>query len=210
MTDATAAEQGPPPDAPDRAVADDRAARPEVRVGSSTDALTPVSVAERTLAAGVRQWGALALVAVAAVVADQWTKQLVASRVDVGDEVVLAGPFSIHRVENTGIAFGLFPDATSAVVVLTALVVAWMLVFFARAGARHPVLPVGLGLVLGGSVSNLVDRVRLGSVTDFVDIGFWPAFNLADTFIVVGVAVLLAALFATDRRTARSHRASVL
>ena len=64
-------------------------------------------------------------------------------------------------------------------------------------------LPVGLGLVLGGSVSNLVDRVHLGAVTDFLDVGFWPAFNLADTFIVVGVAVLLATLFAADRNDAR-------
>ena len=62
-----------------------------------------------------------------------------------------------------------------------------MLVFFARSGARHPVLPVALGLVIGGSVSNLVDRVRLGHVTDFLDLRYWPAFNLADSFIVIGV-----------------------
>ena len=66
-----------------------------------------------------------------------------------------------------------------------------MLVFFARSGARHPVLPVALGLLIGGSVSNLVDRVRLGHVTDFLDLRYWPAFNLADTFIVVGVAILV-------------------
>ena len=71
-----------------------------------------------------------------------------------------------------------------------------MLVFFARSGARHPVLPVALGLVIGGSVSNLVDRVRLGHVTDFLDFRYWPAFNLADSFIVVGVAILLGSLLA--------------
>ena len=59
-----------------------------------------------------------------------------------------------------------------------------MLVFFARSGARHPVLPVALGLVIGGSLSNLLDRVRLGYVTDFLDLRYWPAFNLADSFIV--------------------------
>ena len=69
-----------------------------------------------------------------------------------------------------------------------------MLVFFARSGARHPVLPVALGLVLGGSIANLLDRVRLGHVTDFLDFRFWPAFNLADVFIVVGVATLFGAL----------------
>ena len=85
-------------------------------------------------------------------------------------------------------------------IALTAVAVAWMLVFFARSGARHPVLPVALGFVLGGSVSNLLDRVRLGHVTDFLDLRYWPAFNLADTFIVVGVAILFAALAGADRR----------
>jgi signal peptidase II len=75
-----------------------------------------------------------------------------------------------------------------------------MLFYFARSGARHPVLPVALGLLVGGSISNLVDRVRLGHVTDFLDLRFWPAFNLADSFIVVGVAVLLAALVSAERQ----------
>ena len=86
---------------------------------------------------------------------------------------------------------GFFASATSIVIVVTAIAVAWMLVFFTRSGARHPVLPVALGLVLGGSLGNLLDRVRLGHVTDFLDFRYWPAFNLADSCIVVGVFVLL-------------------
>jgi signal peptidase II len=78
-----------------------------------------------------------------------------------------------------------------------------MLIFFARSGARHPVLPAALGLLIGGSISNLLDRVRLGHVTDFLDLRYWPAFNLADTCIVVGVALLMAALVAADRRPRR-------
>jgi signal peptidase II len=69
---------------------------------------------------------------------------------------------------------------------------------FARSGSGHPLLPVGLGLVVGGSVSNLLDRIRLGHVTDFLDFGFWPAFNLADSFIVAGVAILLGLLVSAD------------
>ena len=88
-------------------------------------------------------------------------------------------------------------------IALTAVAVVWMLVYFARSGARHPVLPAALGLLIGGSVSNLVDRVRLGHVTDFIDFGWWPAFNLADSFIVIGVAILLAALVGADRRPKR-------
>ena len=81
-----------------------------------------------------------------------------------------------------------------------------MLVFFARSGSRHPVIPAALGLLIGGSVSNLVDRVRLGHVTDFLDLGWWPAFNLADTFIVLGVTILLVALVAGDRPPERPKR----
>ncbi len=170
------------------------ARRVDVRVGSATNGLAPVSVAERSLAAGPWHWTALALVAGTAIAADQATKALVSHRLDLGEEVDVAGVASIHHVQNSGIAFGLFSGATPIVIALTAVAVAWMLVFFARSGSRHPILPIGLGLVIGGSVSNLTDRVRLGHVTDFVDLRFWPAFNLADTFIVVGVAVLLAAV----------------
>ena len=72
-------------------------------------------------------------------------------------------------------------------IVVTAIAVGPDARFFTRSGGRHPVLPVALGLVLGGSIGNLLDRVRLGHVTDFLDFRFWPAFNLADVFIVVGV-----------------------
>jgi len=179
---------------------------PDVRIGSTTNALRPISAAERPLGAGARQWVGLGAIAVAAVGADQLTKQVVARTLALGEEVHIAGPLSIHHVQNSGIAFGLFSEATSIVIVLTALAVAWMLVFFARAGRRHPILPVALGFVLGGSIANLLDRVRLGHVTDFLDVRYWPAFNLADTFIVVGVAILFAALAGADRQSQRPRR----
>jgi signal peptidase II len=178
----------------------------DVRVGSTTDGLTPISVAVRPLGASWPQWISLGAVALAAVIADQLTKAIVTSRLDLGDEVHVVGPFSLHHVTNSGIAFGLFASATSIVILLTSVAVAWMLYFFARSGGRHPVLPVALGLVIGGSVSNLVDRVRLGHVTDFLDVRYWPAFNLADTFIVVGVAALLFALVLSDRKSSRPRR----
>jgi signal peptidase II len=177
--------------------------RVDVRVGSSTNALRPISSAERRLNAGVTQWVALLVVAGTAVIADQLTKSIVTTRLPIGDAVASLGPFSIHHVQNTGIAFGLFAHSTTAVIVLTAAAVTAMLVFFARQAQRHPLLPVALGLVIGGSVSNLVDRVRLGHVTDFLDFLYWPAFNLADTFIVVGVALLFVSFVASDRTSPR-------
>ena len=177
--------------------------RSDVRVGSSTNGLAPVSFAERSLAAGTAQWAALGAIALAALAADQLTKWIVASNLGLDDGVHVVGPFWIHHVRNSGIAFGFFSQATAVVILATAIAVGWMLVFFGRSGARHPVLPVALGLVIGGSVSNLLDRVRLGYVTDFLDFRYWPAFNLADTFIVVGVLVLLAALLRAEREPRR-------
>ena len=166
----------------------------EVRVGSATDALTPLSRATRSFAATRAQWLALAAIALAAVIADQVTKHVVASHLRLGEGLHVVGPFTIRHVENSGIAFGFFSSATAAVIVVTVIAIA----YFARSGARHPVLPVALGLVIGGSISNLADRVRLGFVTDFLDFRYWPAFNLADSFIVIGVGILLAALVLSE------------
>lgn len=174
----------------------------DVRVGSTANALQPISSAERSLAAGSAQWIALLVVAGAAVVADQVTKQVVGRTLPLGNSVDIIGPFSIRHVQNSGIAFGLFASRTAPVIGVTAVTVGLMLWFFARSGRRHPVLPVALGLVVGGSIANLIDRVRLGHVTDFLDLVAWPAFNLADTFIVVGVAILFGTLVLADR----SHR----
>ena len=180
----------------------------DVRVGSSTDGLAPVSFAERSLGAGPMQWVALTAIAFAAVAADQLTKHIVASQLALGDGVHVLGPFWIHHVRNSGIAFGFFSQATAVVIVLTGLAVAWMLVYFARSGARHPILPVALGLVIGGSTSNLLDRVRLGYVTDFLDLRWWPSFNLADSFIVVGVVILLTTLVLSERDPRRPRTIS--
>jgi signal peptidase II len=185
----------------------------DVRVGSTANALQAISTAERSLGASVAQWIALGAVALAAIVADQLTKQVIARTLAIGESVDVAGPFSIHHVENSGIAFGLFASRTTLVIAVTAVAVALMIGFFARSGGRHPLLPVALGLVLGGSVSNLVDRVRLGHVTDFLDFSAWPAFNLADTFIVVGVALVFATLVLADRpqmHGSRDARTSLL
>jgi signal peptidase II len=168
--------------------------------------LTPLSRATRSFAATRVQWLSLGAIGVAAVVADQVTKHVVATSLQLGEGLHVVGPFSIRHVENSGIAFGLFSNATPAVIVVTAIAVAWMLAYFARSGARHPVLPVALGLVIGGSVSNLADRVRLGFVTDFLDFRYWPAFNLADSFIVIGVGILLAALLLAEREPRAPRR----
>jgi signal peptidase II len=179
------------------------ARKQEFRPGSRSDGLAPISVAARSLAARPRHWAALGAIAGAAIVADQLTKHIVASKLWLDENVKVLGPFSIHHVQNSGIAFGLFAQATGLVIVLTLVAIGWMIVYFSRSGARHPLLPVAVGLLIGGSVSNLADRIRLGHVTDFLDLRYWPAFNLADSFIVIGVAILLGALVSADRAPRR-------
>ena len=149
------------------------------------------------------QWVALAVIAGTAIVADQLTKSIVSTRLPIGDTAVRDRPVQHPPRQNSGIAFGLFANSTTAVILLTATAVAAMLVFFGRTAQRHPLLPVALGLVIGGSIANLIDRVRLGHVTDFLDFAYWPAFNLADTFIVVGVGLLFASFVAADRTSPR-------
>ena len=179
------------------------ARKQEFRPGSRSDGLAPISVAARSLAARPRHWAALGTIAGAAIVADQLTKHIVASKLWLDENIKVLGPFSIHHVQNSGIAFGLFAQATGLVIVLTLVAIGWMIVYFSRSGARHPLLPVAVGLLIGGSVSNLADRIRLGHVTDFLDLRYWPAFNLADSFIVIGVAILLGALVSADRAPRR-------
>ena len=133
----------------------------DVRVGSSTDGLAPVSFAERSLAAGAAQWLALGTIVFAAIAADQLTKYIVASQLQLDDGVHVLGPFWIHHVQNSGIAFGLFSSATAVVIVFTAIAVGWMLIFFGRSGARHPILPVALGLPRPALLARVQPRRQL-------------------------------------------------
>jgi len=103
------------------------ARKQEFRPGSRTDGLAPISVAARSLAAHPRHWLALGAIACAAVAADQLTKHVVASQLRLDENVDVVGPFSIHHVQNSGIAFGLFAQATSVVILLTLVAVGWML-----------------------------------------------------------------------------------
>ena len=184
----------------------DRTPTVDVRVGSATDGRVPVSVATRSYAPTVAQWLSLAVIALACVAADQVTKAIVRSELAFQESVELAGPFAIHHVRNTGIAFGLFPGSANPVTILTGVAVIWMLVYFARSGGSRPLMPVAFGLLLGGSLTNLGDRIRQGYVTDFIDPQYWPAFNLGDVFITVGVILLLGTFLLGDRRSSGLHR----
>lgn len=176
----------------------ERGRSPDLRIGSTAPGDLIVSVAERSFAADRFHWLAfVALVAVTAT-ADQVGKRVAAAQIAFGDSVDWLGPLGFTHVRNSGIAFGLFADFTPAIGLLTALVLVGLVGYFARAGATHSLAPLALGLIAGGSASNLADRLRLGYVTDYLALPHWPSFNLADCFIVAGVAVVALTLARAD------------
>ncbi|MEK7849150.1 MAG: signal peptidase II [Chloroflexota bacterium] len=123
-------------------------------------------------------------------VADQLTKLWVRSYLTVGESVPLLGPVRLTHVANPGAVFGL--PGHPLVLIALILIVLFVLVLTYRQPYFDSLLlrPV-LGMLLGGGVGNLIDRLRLGYVTDFVDLRVWPVFNLADSVIVVGTIALL-------------------
>lgn len=136
--------------------------------------------------AWVRATGLAALV----VLADQVSKAIAASALGSGERVDLVLGFELADVRNRGIAFGLLADGQVLVVVVTALALVLILGYFALNPTR-PGLWIGVGLVLGGAIGNLVDRVRVDEVTDFIDPPLWPAFNVADIAIVIGILLIV-------------------
>lgn len=98
--------------------------------------------------------------------------------------------FRFTHVSNTGAAFGLFPGGSPFFTVVAIAVAAIIVVYNFGLPAGHFLLRLALGLQLGGALGNLIDRFRLGHVTDFLDFGRWPVFNVADTSIVAGVVIL--------------------
>lgn len=129
------------------------------------------------------------MIAVLVVIADQLSKSAVTARIDPGHAVDVLGPLRFTLTYNDGIAFGLAGGKGVLVILLAAVALVALGAFIATAPARWPTAVAG-GLILGGAAGNLIDRFRIGHVTDFILLPSWPAFNLADTAITIGVIVL--------------------
>ncbi len=154
-------------------------------------------------------WSRAALVAAAVVALDQVVKALVRGAIEVGERRDLVAFLDLVHVRNRGVAFSALEGQTALVVVVIAVALVALLWYFARHAAR-PLLWLPTGLLLGGAAGNLVDRIRLGAVTDFLKLPSWPAFNVADMAITVGVVGLLVVVELgerADRRAAEKGRA---
>ena len=140
--------------------------------------------------------GGLALLVVAL---DQATKALVRSEIRHGERENVFLGVDLVNVRNRGIAFGLWDDGGTLLTVLTLVALALLVAYFVARPDR-PLAWLPTGLLVGGAGGNLLDRVRDGAVTDFVDLPFWPSFNLADASITLGVLSLLYVLEGGGRR----------
>lgn len=173
---------------------------PEIRVGANGDALTPVSTARRSYAPDTVGWTVFALVAATAAAADGLAKDVVSDRLVYGVDRHLLGPLSLTHTTNSGIAFGLFPTRAGLAALLGLVILVGLVCFYARVGGDDARLAPAFGLLIGGSLGNLADRLRFGRVTDFVEVRFWPTFNLADLFILAGIVMLLLIFWRADSR----------
>ena len=141
-------------------------------------------------------WSWLLLPALAFIILsiDQYTKYLIRSSLHLYEVVTpipaLSHLFNLTFVKNTGAAFGLFPNGSTLFVIIALVVTAGIALYFHHIPRGEWLLKISLAMQFGGAMGNLLDRVRLGYVVDFVDFHMWPVFNFADTFIVVGVMLL--------------------
>ena len=151
-----------------------------------------------------RAWSRAGLVLAVVVLVDQVTKRLVRSGLAVGEEDPILPAVKLVHVRNSGVAFGAFEGGGVIVVALVAAGLGALLFYFFT-HAERPWAWLPTGLLLGGALGNIIDRIRDGAVTDFVKLPGWPAFNVADMAITFGVLALLLVLERGDGDEARGR-----
>jgi signal peptidase II len=152
----------------------------------------------------VKDYLVLALIAGPIVVLDQWSKAFVRTSLPMG---AIWSPWEwltpyarIVHWQNTGVAFGMFQGQSTVFAILAVIVSAIIIYYYPRIAREDWILRLALGLQLAGALGNLVDRVTVGHVTDFISVGSFAVFNVADASISVGVVVLLISVWLQERR----------
>jgi signal peptidase II len=164
---------------------------------------------EEPTSGGFTRAAILLLTALAILIADQLTKALVVANLTVGEKArVLGDVVQVWHAQNRGAAFSLFQGGTALFLIVSVLSIGMVAYFHRTLRGRSPWLHVVLGIILGGTLGNFIDRLRQGYVTDWLSVGIgdarWPTFNVADSSVVVGIGILVIYLFLTspDRREA--------
>jgi signal peptidase II len=140
--------------------------------------------------ATTRAWSLAGALCAFVILVDQVAKAVIEAHVTLGERIEVLGPLKLTLSHNSGVAFGLAGGGGAALVVVTILALGVVLYLFSRNPTRSGMW-IATGLLAGGAVGNLADRVRRGSVTDFIELPHWPPFNLADMSITAGVLLLV-------------------
>jgi len=144
---------------------------------------------------------------------DQYTKLLVRQNLALGESWMpwasLAPYARILHWYNTGVAFGLFQNGGIIFVLLPLVIVVGIIVYFQKIPNQDWALRLALSLQLGGAIGNLIDRLTIGHVTDFISVGNFPVFNVADSAITVGVIVLILGVWLQERREKKAREAAI-
>ena len=153
----------------------------------------------------IQRYWPIATIAALIVALDQWTKWLVRVNVPEGgvwlpESVAWLSPYArIVHWHNTGAAFGMFQNASMVFTVLAFIVIAAIIYYYPHVENSDWSLRLAMSMQLGGAIGNLIDRLTLGRVTDFISVGTFPVFNIADASISVGAVVLLFGVWLTER-----------
>lgn len=144
------------------------------------------------------------IIAALTILIDQLSKYFIVNNLLPGQSIpIIRGFFHFTHTQNIGAAFGILPGRHLLFVIITIISIVLVLIYYFRFKERRIILQVALGLQVGGAVSNLIDRIFKGGVTDFIDFRWWPIFNLADVAIIIG-AILLIYVFWKGERSAPS------
>lgn len=136
------------------------------------------------------------LIALSIILLDQWTKWMVVHSMRLYESIpVIDGFFFITSHRNRGAAFGILQNQQWLFIITTFVVIAFVLYYLWKLKNKQPLMSLGFSLILGGAIGNLIDRIRMGEVVDFLHFQFgsyhFPIFNVADSAIVIGVAILI-------------------
>jgi len=138
------------------------------------------------------------------IVLDQVTKAIVRAQIPFGGQWMpltwLAPYFRFVNWNNTGAAFGLFQSGGMIFAILAVIISTFIVIYYPQIPKAEKLMRFAIALQLGGAIGNLIDRIRFGPVTDFISVGEFPVFNLADSCITVGVGLLILALWLNERR----------
>ena len=160
----------------------------------------------------IKEYWLLFTIAGIIIILDQVTKAIVRANIPFGGQWMplewLAPYFRFVHWQNTGAAFGLFQGGGLVFGILAVIVTVFIVIYYPQIPDEEKLMRVAISMQLGGAIGNLIDRIRFGPVTDFISVGSFPVFNIADSSITVGVGLLILALWLAERRENKAEKRS--